>query len=90
MYNVRSEYRRSNWYNGMRFDPSKDNLLSLRNEDDHKDLRAKMAAGVSPRPAHSMTPDGQNPDRTDADSYLSTLAVKLATLKPKSTKTSFG
>jgi hypothetical protein len=47
MYSVRSQYRRSSWYRGMRFDPSKDNLLSLRNEDDHRDLRAKMAAGVS-------------------------------------------
>ena len=47
MYNVRSDYRRSSWYDGMRFDPTKDNLLSLRNEDAHKDLRAKMAAGVS-------------------------------------------
>lgn len=48
MYNVRSDYRRSTWYDGMRFDPSRDNLLSLRNEDAHRDLRAKMAAGVSP------------------------------------------
>lgn len=31
----------------MKFDPTKDNLLSLRDEDAHKDLRAKMAAGVS-------------------------------------------
>ncbi|KAK2609238.1 hypothetical protein QQS21_002172 [Conoideocrella luteorostrata] len=54
MYSVRSEYCRSSWYRGMRFDPSKDNLLSLRNEADHKDLRAKMAAGYSGREVHGL------------------------------------
>ncbi|OAA57143.1 Cytochrome P450 [Akanthomyces lecanii RCEF 1005] len=49
MYDVRSDYRRSSWYDGMRFDPTKDNLLSLRNEEAHKTLRAKMAAGYSGR-----------------------------------------
>lgn len=31
----------------MRFDPARNNLLSLRNEDEHTALRNKMAAGVS-------------------------------------------
>ncbi|KAK5989461.1 Cytochrome P450 monooxygenase ABA1 [Cladobotryum mycophilum] len=49
MYKARSDYTRSSWYEGMRFDPSRDNLLSLRNEDDHRELRSKMAAGYSGR-----------------------------------------
>lgn len=47
MLGVRSEYRRSDWYNGMRFNPSRDNVLSCRDEDEHTKLRSKMAAGVS-------------------------------------------
>lgn len=31
---------------GMRFDPSRDNVLSERDDDKHNELRAKMAAGV--------------------------------------------
>ncbi|ATY67502.1 cytochrome P450 [Cordyceps militaris] len=49
MHSVRSAYRRSDWYDGIRFDPNKDNLASLRNEAEHKTLRAKMAAGYSGR-----------------------------------------
>jgi hypothetical protein len=44
---VRSPYRRSNWYDGMRFDPDYDNIISERNDKIHNTLRAKMAAGVS-------------------------------------------
>jgi hypothetical protein len=46
MSNVRSEYRRSNWYDSMRFNPSKDNVVSMRDDDEHNRLRAKLAAGV--------------------------------------------
>lgn len=47
MLGVRSEYRRSDWYDGMRFNPSRDNVLSCRDEDEHAKLRSKMVAGVS-------------------------------------------
>ncbi|OAA58727.1 Cytochrome P450 [Cordyceps fumosorosea ARSEF 2679] len=49
MYNIRSKFRRSSWYDGMRFDPTRHNLLSLRDEGAHRNLRAKMAAGYSGR-----------------------------------------
>jgi hypothetical protein len=44
---VRSPYRRSNWYDGMRLDPDYGNILSERDDKIHNTLRAKMAAGVS-------------------------------------------
>jgi hypothetical protein len=47
MLSARSLYRRSDWYVGMRFDPSHENVESERNDDRHTELRAKMAAGVS-------------------------------------------
>ncbi|KAH7353681.1 cytochrome P450 [Plectosphaerella cucumerina] len=46
---VRSEYRRSDWYDGMRFHPKKNNVLSWRDEEEHFKLRSKMAAGYSGR-----------------------------------------
>ncbi|KAJ0307046.1 hypothetical protein COL5a_009483 [Colletotrichum fioriniae] len=49
MLGVRSEYRRSDWYDGMRFNPSRDNVLSCRDEDEHAKLRSKMVAGYSGR-----------------------------------------
>ena len=51
MLNVRTPYKRSDWYNGMRLDPSRDNVLSMRDDDLHAKLRSKMAAGVSKFPA---------------------------------------
>lgn len=47
MLNVRTPYKRSDWYDGMRLDPNKDNVLSMRNDELHGKLRSKMAAGVS-------------------------------------------
>ena len=44
---VRSPYRRSNWYDGMRLEPDHDHVLSERDENRHNVLRTKMAAGVS-------------------------------------------
>lgn len=46
MLGVRSPYSRAPYYQGFRFDPSKDNLLSQTDERKHGVLRAKMAAGV--------------------------------------------
>jgi hypothetical protein len=47
MLAVRSPYFRSEWYIGVRFDPVRDNIASIRDEDRHTELRAIMAAGVS-------------------------------------------
>ena len=49
MNTVRSHYRRSNWYVGLRFDPNRDNVLSQEDEEKHFELRSKMAVGVSLR-----------------------------------------
>lgn len=46
MCNVKTEYRRSSWYDGMRFNPTSNNCLSTRDEAAHSALRSKMAAGV--------------------------------------------
>ena len=43
---VRSLYSRGPWYDAMRFDPARDNLLSIRDDKMHSKLRKKMAAGV--------------------------------------------
>ena len=52
MLAVRSPYRRADWYVGMRFDPSRENVASERNDEKHTALRAKMSAGVGiPLPA---------------------------------------
>lgn len=47
MLGVRTKYKRSDWYDAMRLDPTKDNVLSMRDDEKHNELRAKMAAGVS-------------------------------------------
>ncbi|KAH9212789.1 pisatin demethylase [Leptodontidium sp. 2 PMI_412] len=44
---VRSPYRRSDWYTGLRFDPTRDNVLSQMDEDTHTELRTKMAIGYA-------------------------------------------
>lgn len=44
---VRSTYRRSEWYIGVRFNPGRDNIVSVRDEDQHNKLRSMMAAGYS-------------------------------------------
>jgi hypothetical protein len=46
MLAVRSPYRRSDWYVGMRFDPTRDNVESQKDEEKHAELRSKIAAGV--------------------------------------------
>ena len=44
---VRSPYSRAPYYEGFRFDPYRDNVLSQTDNFQHGVLRAKMAAGVS-------------------------------------------
>ncbi|KAE8453907.1 hypothetical protein EG329_007683 [Mollisiaceae sp. DMI_Dod_QoI] len=54
MMAVRSPYTRGPWYDAMRFDPTRDNLLSMRDEEAHTKLRSKMAAGYSGKENESM------------------------------------
>ncbi|KAK3680774.1 pisatin demethylase [Podospora appendiculata] len=44
---VRSTWTRSDWYNGSRFVPNRDNIISMKDDKLHTQLRAKMAAGYS-------------------------------------------
>ncbi|POR38486.1 Pisatin demethylase [Tolypocladium paradoxum] len=54
MLNVRTPYKRSDWYDGMRLDPSKDNVLSQRDDEAHGKLRSKMAAGYSGKEVENL------------------------------------
>ncbi|PVH79035.1 pisatin demethylase [Cadophora sp. DSE1049] len=54
MLGVRSLYTRSEWYIGMKFDPSRENVESERNEERHNQLRSKMAAGYSGKELGNM------------------------------------
>jgi cytochrome P450 len=53
---VRSPYRRAAYYDSLRFDPSRDNLLSQRNEKLHTELKAKMAPGYSGKEVEALEP----------------------------------
>ncbi|EXF77928.1 cytochrome P450 [Colletotrichum fioriniae PJ7] len=44
MLGVRTKYRRSNWYDAMRLDPDRDNILSMRDEALHAELRSRITA----------------------------------------------
>ncbi|KAF5559669.1 cytochrome P450 monooxygenase [Fusarium phyllophilum] len=44
---ARTRYKRSSWYDAMRLDLTKDNVLSQRNDDLHASTRSKMAAAYS-------------------------------------------
>ncbi|RBR15426.1 hypothetical protein FVER53590_09331 [Fusarium verticillioides] len=54
--NVRTEYRLSDWYDGMRFDPGNNNILPWRDEDEHFKLRSKMSAGYRGREVENLEP----------------------------------
>ncbi|OTA01466.1 cytochrome P450 [Trichoderma parareesei] len=56
MCNVKTEYRRSSWYDGMRFNPTTNNCLSTRDEIAHSALRSKMAAGYAGRDVDNIEP----------------------------------
>jgi hypothetical protein len=47
MWAVRSRYKKGDFYDAVRFDPTRDNIISQRDDEVHNELRAKMAAGVS-------------------------------------------
>lgn len=46
VWGVRSRYTRGDFYDAVRFDPERDNLISMRSDAAHKALKEKMAAGV--------------------------------------------
>ncbi|KAK1996445.1 cytochrome P450 [Colletotrichum falcatum] len=54
MLNVRTAYKRSNWYDGMRLKPGQDNVLSTRDDELHNKLRSKMAAGYSGKEVENL------------------------------------
>ncbi|KAH7124580.1 pisatin demethylase [Dactylonectria macrodidyma] len=56
MLNVRTHYKRSAWYDAMRLDPTKDNVLSQRNDELHASTRSKMAAGYSGKEVDDLEP----------------------------------
>jgi len=47
MMAVRSSYIRGPWWKAFRFDPARDNLLSMSDDVEHTNLRRKMAFGVT-------------------------------------------
>ena len=61
---VRSPYTRAAYYDAIRFDPKRDNLLSLRSEKAHNELKAKMAPGYSGKENEALEP---SVDRNIAD-----------------------
>jgi cytochrome P450 len=54
MLAVRSKYTKASWFGAMRFEPGKDNLISIRDEEAHSRLRNKMAAGYSGKENESL------------------------------------
>ncbi|KKY36053.1 putative benzoate 4-monooxygenase cytochrome p450 [Diaporthe ampelina] len=47
MWAVRSRYKKGDFYDAVRFDPTRDNIISTRDDERHNELRAKMAAGYA-------------------------------------------
>ncbi|KAL0933071.1 cytochrome P450 [Colletotrichum truncatum] len=54
MWAVRSPYRKGPFYQAVRFDPARDNIISMRNDHEHSELRAKMAIGVGLFPLYTQ------------------------------------
>jgi hypothetical protein len=55
MMAARSPYTRGPWYEAFRVDPSRDNVLTLRDDHLHNARRAKILPGVSPTPLPATT-----------------------------------
>ncbi|KAH6691663.1 benzoate 4-monooxygenase cytochrome P450 [Plectosphaerella plurivora] len=47
MWAVRSPFRKGHFYDAIRFDPTRDNIISMRDDEVHNELRAKTAIGYS-------------------------------------------
>jgi len=58
MLRVQSEYQKSDWYNAMRFNPERDNILSIQDNELHTRYRAKLAPGV-----RFSSPTQRHPER---------------------------
>jgi len=56
IWGVRSLYTRSDWYDALRVDPMRDNLLSQRDDKIHGVTRTKMMAGVNQIPCLPSNP----------------------------------
>jgi len=54
MLAARSLYTRGPWYDSLRIDPHRANLITERDEKKHRVLRQQMAAGVSQRMPRSV------------------------------------
>ncbi|KLU81408.1 hypothetical protein MAPG_00498 [Magnaporthiopsis poae ATCC 64411] len=54
MWAVRSPYKKGPFYQAVRFNPDRDNLISMRDDDDHRVLRSKMAAGYAGKDVDSL------------------------------------
>lgn len=46
MVATKSPFTRGHWFQGMKFDPRVDNVLSLQDEEQHAKLRAQLIPGV--------------------------------------------
>lgn len=68
-------------YNALRFEPGKDNLFSMRDDNEHMKLRNKMAPGVS-LSVSEYTPNllGQFPTACWFLSYQESVTVCYVTL----------
>ncbi|OAA35444.1 benzoate 4-monooxygenase cytochrome P450 [Metarhizium rileyi] len=51
---TRSQYTRSSWYDGLRFEPSKNNIVSMRDDALHSMIRSKLAGGYSGKEIESL------------------------------------
>lgn len=51
---VRSKYKKGPFYEAVRFNPERDNLISMRNDTLHAELRAKMAPGYAGKDNESL------------------------------------
>ncbi|KAH8887290.1 pisatin demethylase [Thozetella sp. PMI_491] len=54
MTGARSQYKRSYWYYAMRFNPARDNVLSMIDDEQHRILRAKMSHGYSGKEVENL------------------------------------
>ncbi|ERS98938.1 hypothetical protein HMPREF1624_04131 [Sporothrix schenckii ATCC 58251] len=54
MWSVRSPYKKGPFYEAVRFNPARDNLISMRDDALHAELRAKMANGYGGKDNDSL------------------------------------
>ncbi|KAH8692098.1 cytochrome P450 [Talaromyces proteolyticus] len=79
MLGVRSRCRCAEWYTGMRFAPTRDNVESEKDEAKHSALRSKMAAGLLARQWYSGREVDRLEERVDGTDTSAT-AVRVVLL----------